>query len=215
MDLNSRNQYPGSVKPATPNNEQPTGGYSPKMPLAKSKRGDNNKLMKWSRIVLTGSIAIVLIALVVFLIYGNYSINENKYINTSDMQAVFLNTGQVYFGNIKAVNSQYLDLVNIFYLQSTSPSGSTSSKAANSLVLIKLGCELHAPLDQMVINNSAVTFWENLSPAGQVSRAAATYWKEHPNGQKCTNQSTSPGASTSTTQPATPNTPSSSISTKP
>ncbi len=212
MDLSSRNQYSNSVKPNI-QSSNPNQGFEHKPSLAKSRNDDSkNALMRWSQVILTGSITIVLIALIVFLIYGNYSTNENKYINTSDMQAVFLNTGQVYFGNIKAINSQYFDLVNIFYLQSSSSSSSSSSNA--NLTLIKLGCELHAPLDQMLINSSAVTFWENLSPAGQVSKAAATYWKEYPNGQKCVDQTAAPSSGTSSTQSTTPNTPSSTIKAK-
>ena len=145
---------------------------------------------KFNRIglsVLVFAVSIVLIGLLVFLAFGsNNNTNEYKFVDSNKLQAVFLNTGQVYFGNIRAVNSQYLDLVNIFYLQSSS----SSSKTNSNVTLVKLGCELHAPLDQMVINTSSVTFWENLSPNGQVSKAVATFWKQNPNGQKCSDQST-------------------------
>ena len=144
---------------------------------------------KFSRIglsVLVFAVSIVLIGLLVFLAFGTKDTNEYKFVDSNKLQAVFLNTGQVYFGNIRAINSQYLDLVNIFYLQSSA----SSSKTNSNVTLVKLGCELHAPLDQMVINTSSVTFWENLSPNGQVSKAVATFWKQNPNGQKCSDQST-------------------------
>ena len=63
---------------------------------------------------------------------------------------------------------------------------------------MKLGCEIHAPLDQMIINRTSVTFWENLSSSGQVSKAVATWDKQNPSGQKCSDQSTA-GSSAQTT----------------
>ena len=172
-------------------------------PMSMNKFGKNskNKFYLISQSVLLLAVAIVLIGLMVFLAYDNSTNNnQSKYINSKDLQAVFLNSGQVYFGNIKNINSGYFNLVNIFYLQSKT-SGTTSSSstpAANSVTLVKLGCELHAPLDQMIINTSQVSFWENLSPSGQVSKAVATFWKQNPHGQKCSDQTTATSAQNST-----------------
>jgi hypothetical protein len=76
--------------------------------------------------------------------------------------AVFLNTGQVYFGNITEMNSKYLVINNIYYLQTANNNGGTNSSSPN-VTLVKLGCELHRPYDKMVVNRDQVTFWENLS----------------------------------------------------
>jgi hypothetical protein len=129
--------------------------------------------------------------------------NENKYVDTSKLQAVFLGTGQVYFGNVKALNDKYFVLTNIYYLQTSSSSTSTTSTAANTSVsLVKLGCELHQPYDQMVINRSQVTFWENLQSDGQVAKAVAAFEKANPSGQKCTDQSSAASSSSSAVQNA-------------
>jgi hypothetical protein len=113
------------------------------------------------------------------------------------LQAVFLNTGQVYFGDIKSLNSKYLVLKNIYYLQTSNNGSTTSTTAANTNVsLVKLGCELHSPYDQMIINREQVTFWENLQDSGQVAKAVKTFEQQNPNGQKCADQSTSNNAST-------------------
>jgi hypothetical protein len=64
---------------------------------------------------------------------------------------------------------------------------------------VKLGCELHAPFDQMVINRDQVTFWENLQDDGQVAKAVATFKKENPNGQKCADTSNSTGTQQNST----------------
>ena len=176
----------------------------------------NNFLVKdkFTRIgqsILLFAVSIVLIGLLVFLAFGTKNTNEDKFVDGNKLQAVFLNTGQVYFGNIRAINSQYLDLVNIFYLQSSS----SSSKTSSNVTLVKLGCELHAPLDQMVINTSSVTFWENLSPNGQVSKAVSTFWKQNPNGQKCSDQSTAGTSGQNTPQNTSSNNASSTTGIKP
>jgi hypothetical protein len=93
-------------------------------------------------------------------------------------------------------------LTNIFYLQTSSSSTTTTASANTSVSLVKLGCELHAPYDQMVINTTQVTFWENLQSSGQVAKAVATFEKANPDGQKCSDQSAA-NTSTGTVQGAT------------
>jgi len=161
----------------------------------KRKWGKHDVFERWSRLgsnVLLFVVAL-LIATVAWLIFTASPASQSSYINTTKLQAVFLNTGQVYFGNIKALNSDYIVLDNIYYLQTNSSSSTSTSSTANQNVsLVKLGCELHKPYDQMIINNSEITFWENLQSGGQVAQAVASYQKAHPNGQvSCTQQSSS------------------------
>lgn len=180
-----------------------------------SSGGGHKKLDqgKWGRIGVLISIIAVVILLVALigLVSTNNSNDQDKaeasYIKTSKLQAVFLNTGQVYFGNITALNNNYVVLTNIFYLQTASGSSSSSTSTSNSNVsLVKLGCELHRPYDQMVINRAQVTFWENLQSDGQVATAVATYQKDNPGPQKCVDQSTSAATNSgSSAQSATTN----------
>ncbi|HET8669104.1 MAG TPA: hypothetical protein VFM05_00340, partial [Candidatus Saccharimonadales bacterium] len=60
-----------------------------------------------------------------------------------------------------------------------------------SFSLVKLGCELHGPLDQMVINREQVTFWENLGTEGKVTKAIEEWRSKNPNGQNCDNTTNS------------------------
>lgn len=111
---------------------------------------------------------------------------ESKLIDKSKFQAVFLTSGQVYFGNIVSANEDFLDLKNIYYLsvnRQVQPEQSADKQASVSLV--KLGCELHGPTDQMIINREQVTFWENLKTDGQVSQAIDKWVEQNPEGQKC------------------------------
>jgi hypothetical protein len=150
----------------------------------------------------------LLIAAVAWLTYSaNPPTAEHSYVNAGKLQAVFLNTGQVYFGNVQAMNKDYLALNNVFYLQSASTTSNASAKSSSSsqnLSLIKLGCELHAPYDQMIINTSEITFWENIQAKGQVAKAVAKYKQENPKGQDCSTQQTQ-GSTSLQNQSATTN----------
>lgn len=184
MDFSNRNAQPQ----AAAGDVQSAANTSSK----KTKQKDSGK---WGRIaVVAAATAIfVLLAAVAVVAGTGGDKRESTYVDTSKLQAVFLNTGQVYFGNIEKLNSQYLVLTNIYYLQ-TSNSGEANNDNANAnanVSLVKLGCELHEPLDQMVINREQVTFWENLGDNGQVATAVATFKKQNPDGQKCADQSTS------------------------
>jgi hypothetical protein len=150
---------------------------------------------KWGRVAVVVGVLVVVVLIVGAILavaFGGKVKAESSYVDTSKLQAVFLETGQVYFGNLKEVNNDYFVLDNIYYLQTSSSSTSTTTTSANTSVsLVKLGCELHAPYDQMVINRSQVTFWENLQSTGQVAVAVKNFEKQNPNGQKCSDQSSS------------------------
>ena len=174
----------------------------------KSSR-DDNKLMKLAQVVFGAIILVLVVALLAYLTFNNSnSSNESSYVKSNQLQAVFLNTGQVYFGNLKSINNNYFVLDNIYYLQTQSNgSTTTSSTSGSSVSLVKLGCELHAPYDQMVINASQVTFWENLKSSGQVAKAVVAFEKANPNGQTCSStNSTAASTNTNTVQPSTAST---------
>lgn len=162
---------------------------------SKRRQPDTDKAAR----IITAVVALLVAILLVFvalMVYGSSKNGEEGFVDSSKLQAVFLNTGQVYFGKITTLNSRYFVVKNIYYLQTSSNGSSTAAANKNTSVsLVKLGCELHEPYDQMVINASQVTFWENLQDNGQVAKAVATFQKQNPSGQKCSDQS----ASSSTT----------------
>jgi len=166
-----------------------------------SNSGRRKDRGKWARVAYTamlGAIVILIVALIVVIATGPKS--EDSYVDTSKLQAVFLNTGQVYFGNIKSLNDKYFVLTNIYYLQTSNNGSNSSASSSNSntnVTLVKLGCELHEPYDKMVINRASVTFWENLQSSGQVAKAVATFQQQNPQGQKCSDQSSSSSTNSS------------------
>lgn len=155
------------------------------------KRSRWNEGPMWLRvvwIVLLFSGTILVVALAALMYFGGP--DESDFIDEDKNQAVFLASGQVYFGKIKTVNKQYLDLKDIYYLnvnQQVQPNQEGNDQSKNNISLVKLGCELHGPVDRMIVNREQVTFWENLKDDGQVSKAIAEWIKQNPNGQKCQN----------------------------
>lgn len=191
MDFTNRGAQP------QPTNHNPLAGATPPVSAKKARTKNQNGLFRW----VTALLGVVIIALVIAVIVAvgfSGPQSESDYVYSNKLQAVFLNTGQVYFGNIQTINQQYLVLNNIFYLQTNNNGSSSSSGSSNTNVsLVKLGCELHAPYDQMVINMNQVTFWENLQSNGQVAKAVAQYQKEYPHGQTCNNNSSTTSGNTS------------------
>lgn len=110
-------------------------------------------------------------------------------IKPGEFQAVFLNSGQVYFGKLSLLNTDYVKITDVFYLQSGGSSSSLQSAGTSSdsnVSLVKLGCELHAPEDSMTISRSEITFWENLKANGQVVKSITQFEHQNPDGQTCT-----------------------------
>jgi hypothetical protein len=216
MDFSNRNLQSPAPAPSTHSTPVASPGANNGSRKHRPDKG------KWARVGVFAAIlavVVLIVALIVFISVSNKT--EDTYVDSSKLQAVFLSTGQVYFGNIQALNDRYFVLTNIYYLQTSGTNGaSSSSTSANSNVtLVKLGCELHRPYDKMVINRQSVTFWENLESSGQVAQAVAKFQQQNPHGQQCSDQSSSSGSTTNAAQPATNSggstTPSSSTTTTP
>ncbi|MBI4053997.1 MAG: hypothetical protein HY397_01550 [Candidatus Doudnabacteria bacterium] len=101
---------------------------------------------------------------------------------TTAFQAVFLTNGQVYFGKLTDTGDRYVKLENIYYLQitpvlQTKTEGDPGTQATpqQQLSLVKLGNELHGPVDHMSINRDHVLFVEDLKEDGRVVQAIKEY----------------------------------------
>lgn len=186
----------------------PDNGPSPvKAPVHKPpKLQDKSKLARVAYVAFLGAITVLVVAVLMSLVFAkDVSSKEEAFIKKDQFQAVFLNGGQVYFGKITDLNSQYLSMANIYYLrvnQQVQPDQQNAA-SANDISLVKLGCELHGPEDSMVINREQIIFWENLKGDGQVAKAVAEYVKANPNGQNCEQQNNS-GTNSSTPTTTTP-----------
>jgi len=213
----SRGNRPGQPAPQandnTPTNNQNVPGSVDRGKAVTGNDGKktDSKMFRIISVVFLFAITILILAAVSSLAFGKpngVSANEFKNVDTSKLQAVFLNGGQVYFGKINSLNPQFMRVSDIYYLrvnQQVQPD-QQAQQANNDISLVKLGCELHGPTDSMVINREQVIFWENLKADGQVAKAVEEFQKQNPEGQKC-EQPQAGGAGGDTTTPTTPTTP--------
>jgi hypothetical protein len=86
-------------------------------------------------------------------------------------QAVFLDSGQVYFGKLKKSNKIFYSLTDVFYLKT----GTVGLDKVSNLSLTKLGGEAHGPEDKMEINVSHILFIENMRSDSKVVSAINQY----------------------------------------
>lgn len=82
---------------------------------------------------------------------------------TTEYQAVFLDSGQIFFGKIENVGSKYPLLKDVYYIQRQED---TTTKQVRD-TLIKRGNELHAP-DIMYLNARHITVIESVTPNSKV-----------------------------------------------
>ena len=141
------------------------------------------------------SIAVLSISMIAVLAFGKgVGINEGRFVKSDQYQAIFLNGGQVYFGKVGKLNSQYMTLSDIYYLRVNQQVQPGSQQTQQDVSLAKLGCELHGPEDGMVINRDQIVFWENLKAQdkdqGQVVDAIKRYQESEDSKKSCADRNT-------------------------
>ena len=161
-------------------------------------RNRNGSMVPW--IIL--AVLVVVIGVVGFMfrdkLFTNKSATDKQ--ASSGYQAVFLTNGQVYFGKLANASSDYVTLTDIYYLQVTQPAlqGSQQTGGATAatqqqvatpesqpqLSLVKLGNELHGPLDSMKINRDQILFYEDMKADAKVIEAINKYKADPTSGQQ-------------------------------
>ncbi len=129
-------------------------------------------------------LAVIVVALAVFAIVFRDKLmsGDDKMqgeAKASGYQAVFLTNGQVYFGKLSEGRKGQYMLRDIFYLQVQNPSIQGSQEQSQQqepkLSLIKLGEELHGPVDEMVLNKDHVLFYEDMKTDAKVVQKMLEY----------------------------------------
>lgn len=159
--------------PQAPEPKEPTTASMQKSPAPKRKRSKKPAVL--SAIIGT----LLLLGVVGWFLWGQIS-GAAGAIDKSKHQAVFFTTGQVYFGKLEVINSSYFRLSDVFYIQSGASAVGDDSEnpeqsSASGMQLIKLGDEVHAPEDEMIINRDQVLFFENLKTDGRVTELIRDY----------------------------------------
>lgn len=158
----------------TPPAEEPRQAYYPQVPQPQAPKKGSLKWLIW---LIVGIVVVGGILVGIWLAASSYKqsttgIDQDKY------QAVFLTSGQVYFGKLEIISDDYLQLTDVFYLQqeeATADDISQETAASGEVQMIKLGDELHGPEDQMVISRTQVLFYENLKDDGTVVQSITQY----------------------------------------
>ena len=121
-----------------------------------------------------------------YFLYTNTDSSPTNLVESDKYQAVFLSNGQVYFGKVKNLSKQYAEMSEIYYLIIQSPlqqqkpvEGEATPPQTPEYTLVKLGEELHGPMDKMVINRDHILFVEDLNENGKVSTAIIEYKAEN------------------------------------
>lgn len=130
-----------------------------------------------------GNILIVLLIVLAALGIGYFGLKAfgaasvGSVVKGKQYQALFLTNGQVYFGKVDNVDSSYVKLSDIYYLQvqQTVQPDPKKDEAQPQISLAKLGGELHGPEDTMFVSRDQVLFWENLKEDGKVVKAIREY----------------------------------------
>jgi hypothetical protein len=122
------------------------------------------------RRVLVALAVVVAGALVLFVVVTQRErvfASEDRRVDHSTYQAVFLTSSQVYFGKLTIDGNDYL-LSDVFYLNAPAQ-GSSSGQ------LVKRGNELHGPTEPMIIPASSVLFIENMRGDSEVIAAIRAF----------------------------------------
>jgi hypothetical protein len=127
------------------------------------------------------SVLLVLVALATLGWFASKALgalSADASIKGKQYQAVFLTNGQVYFGKVSRIDSSYVKVTDIYYLQvqqTVQPKDAAANANNQQVSLAKLGGELHGPEDVMYISRQQILFWENLKKDGKVAKAIADY----------------------------------------
>lgn len=171
-------RQPDDPQPAREEVKTVYRGPAPRQP--EQKKG----IMRFVWPIITGLLIIALLVTAWFAWLkptsgSTLSIDNGKY------QAVFFTNGQVYFGRLQALSSEYFKLTDIFYLQNQQTTtqdpnnlqqtADKQNQDQSKVQLIKLGDEIHGPEDAMVISKDQVLFYENLKSDGKVAQSIAQY----------------------------------------
>ena len=160
--------------------------------------------------LLVVAVIVVSLALIVALAFGMFKFGTKSLVDTSKYQAVFLQNGQVYFGHVSNINSEYVQLEDIYYLQvqqqvqpdQQTADGQQAQTPQQQISLAKLGSELHGPEDLMFISRDQIVFWENLKDDGSSQVVEAI--KTDKQGSTDSTQTDTTSPTDTTTTPTTP-----------
>jgi len=112
------------------------------------------------------SIGILVFLFFVFLWFGPPNLlswQTMRAVYTNNWYAIYLDNGQVLYGQIEGLNRNTMKLTNIYYIQSIEVDGKTTNNLTRRGVN-----EISGPENYLFVNRDHVTYWEQVGENSQV-----------------------------------------------
>jgi hypothetical protein len=109
-----------------------------------------------------GAVPLIVVILVVVAFVGGMG----PFATTpTTWSAVFLTDNEVFFGHIKSTTPDNIDLVNVYYVQSSQGTGTGATAQSTQLAVLGLvGTQIQCPTDELIVNRTAVLDVQKLQP---------------------------------------------------
>jgi hypothetical protein len=125
--------------------------------------------------IIIAAMGVVIVALIIGLLVqggvGPFAKSTPAAKIPTKWSAVVLSDGEVFFGHMKQVTADHLELVNVFYVQKPStPSTGTPTSQAPTQILGFVSTQAQCPEDDLSINRSLVLYWEDLQDGSFVAQ---------------------------------------------
>jgi hypothetical protein len=174
-----------------------------------SESTSNGGVMAWfskASSATLGVIAVVVIVVIVFLAMWVGGSGPFAPSVSSSWSGVFLTDGEVFFGHVKSINNDQIDLVNVYYLQRSQANTQTGQAAAPAqLALLGIvGSQIQCPTDEVLVNRRAVLHIQTLQSSSFVVQKLNVLVKQS---QKCFAPTAATPAPAATSTPAAAATP--------
>jgi hypothetical protein len=121
---------------------------------------------KW--VITVGSI--VVLALIGGLAMYSVDNARQQAVKPERYQAVYLTTGQIYFGHLQNTKGEYLTVKGVYTVQSNASEDATATEAKQTSI-VKVSDQVYGPEDEIAIRSDQVLFWQNLKADSKVSKA--------------------------------------------
>ncbi len=171
------NQHETKHEKHTNNDDDQLETFS-EMASVTTKSGVAGKLLVISLIV----VSLAVTAFVGFAIFRG--INGADYVNADSYQEVTLSDGRVYYGKITDMDSAFMTLENVYYMQQNFQTASEANPQQEPITLTKLGEERSCPSDNLYINRDQVIQWTNIRSEGEVAKAIESHLATHNTGNE-------------------------------
>jgi len=142
---------------------------------SKYVKGTNNYMKKI--FISTILIFVLLLIFITAFLWQNGTIrNTIQLLEYRDSyQAVFLNNGQVYFGNIAELTNEYVFLEDPYSIKVQQKETAEEESAQSEIKLLSIEDEFYKPEGYMLIKKSEILFIEELKDSSQIINIIENY----------------------------------------